>query len=164
MKGEYYCKPGCEPERYGTGWLDLKTADNCSFKKGELVTVDFGIIINFPRGIEGILVPRSSTLTRHGLIMSGFGVIDNEYKGPEDFIGGRFYTICDGFIPKGTRLCQLRIQKNMSNVDFTQTEAPNFQNKSRGGFGSTGRLASEMDYDDGFVAGVEYAIRNKITE
>lgn len=164
MKLEFYCKDGCIPERFGSGWLDLKTSENLSFKRGELVSCDFGIIINFPKGIEGILVPRSSTLMRHGLIMSGVGIIDNEYKGPDDFIGGRFYAICDGFIPKGTRLCQLRIQKNMGGIELQKVNEPNFQTKSRGGFGSTDYNLDENSYDDGFIAGLDYAIRILGTE
>lgn len=162
MRLEIYCKPGCIPQRYGSGWFDLKTAEDVYFKRGEIVSVDFGIIINFPKGIEGILAPRSSTLTRHGLIMSGVGIIDNEYKGPDDYIGGRFYAICDGFIPRGTRICQLRIQKNMGSVDLVEVNEPNFQNKSRGGFGSTDNIIDTYSYDDGFIAGIEYAIKNSI--
>lgn len=40
------------------------------------------------------------------------------------------------FIPKGTRIAQFRIMKNMPELKFTETFMLN--NKSRGGFGSTG--------------------------
>ena len=161
MRIEFYCKPGCEPVRYGSGWFDLKTSEDVSFKRGDIVRIDFGVIFNYPKGIEGVLVPRSSTIERHGLILSGIGVIDNEYKGPDDYIGGRFYALCDGFIPRGTRVAQLRFQKAMPTVDLIQCDEAKFSSKNRGGFGSTDNM--EISYDEGFINGIEYAIRNKIT-
>ena len=164
MKVEYVCKAGCEPERFGSGWFDLKSAKPVVYRKGELVRVDFGVIINFPEGVEGILAPRSSLLEKHGLIMSGVGVIDNEYKGPKDYISGRFYAICDGYIDKGERLCQLRLLENMGKAELIKTTAKAFANKSRGGFGSTDKSEAELSYDKGFNDGIDYCLANKLGE
>lgn len=164
MNIEFYCKDGCYPERFGSGWFDLKSAKPVTYLKGEIVKIDFGVTINFPDRMEAIIAPRSSLLEKHGLIMSGIGVIDNEYKGPNDFISGRFYAISDGFIDKGERICQLKFQQNMGDIVLVKRENNTFSKKSRGGFGSTDKSAAELSYDKGFIDGIDYCLANKIGE
>lgn len=63
-------------------------------------------------------------------------VIDNKYCGNDDQWGMPVYATRNVTIPKGTRLCQFRIQKNQPDILFKEVDSLNGSN--RNGFGSTG--------------------------
>lgn len=63
-------------------------------------------------------------------------VIDSSYSGNGDIWGYPVYATRDVFIPKGTRLCQFRINKKQPELIFE--EVVNLSDKNRKGFGSTG--------------------------
>lgn len=63
-------------------------------------------------------------------------VIDNKYCGNDDQWGMPVYATQNVTIPKGTRLCQFRIQKSQPDILFKEVDSLN--GSSRGGFGSTG--------------------------
>ena len=66
-----------------------------------------------------------------------FAMTNNIAKKIGKYIAGEFYDNRKfTFIPKGARIAQFRIMKNMPELKFTETFMLN--NKSRGGFGSTG--------------------------
>lgn len=126
------------PTRIGDEWYDLRTTKQISFKKGQIVKINFNFIMNLPDGYEAIIAPRSSTLERYGLIMSGIGIIDNRYCGKQDEIGGRFYAICDGTIMSHTAIVQFRIIPTMKeNIKLNLAPLKDFPDSNRGGFGST---------------------------
>lgn len=127
---------GCMPEIIKVGdWVDLMTAEDYSFKcphakmlhkhKGEKgspiersrdVVFDYkllnlGVAVQLPRGFEVVLLPRSSTFKKWGiLLVNSQGVIDQSYCGPNDI--WRFPALATRTvtIPKGTPIAQFRIQ------------------------------------------------------
>jgi dUTP pyrophosphatase len=123
------------PEKHGA-FYDLATAEDISLKAGESRLVSLGISIQLPKGYYTIVVSRSSTFNRYGLILSnGIGIIDNEYCGDGDIIHFPAMATEDIYIPKGTRIAQMTFLKELPAV---MDKVAFLGNPDRGGFGSTG--------------------------
>ena len=122
----------------GGDWIDLCAAEDIELSFLDSYLIPLGVAIELPKGHEGILVPRSSTFKKYGILMTNsIGVIDESYNGDED--EWHFPCICMAnktFIPKGARICQFRIFKHQSPLGFVKVEHLNHIN--RGGIGSTG--------------------------
>ena len=121
-------------------WIDLYTAEDVTLKQFEFAMISLGVSMEIPEGYEANIVPRSSTYKHWGIIQTNsYGVIDNSYSGDNDIWKFPCVKINSGevTIPKGTRLCQFRINKNMDAVDFVEVETLN--NEDRSGFGSSGK-------------------------
>ena len=120
-------------------WIDLRTAEDVEMFLFDYHKIKLGVGMILPEGYEALVVPRSSTFQKWGIIMAnGMGVIDNSYSGNDDkwhFPAIAFKTT---FIPRGTRIAQFRIQKKMEDVKFVEVSKLN--DISRGGFGSTGSM------------------------
>jgi dUTP pyrophosphatase len=118
-------------------WVDLHTAEDVSLKALEYKTISLGVSMELPEGYYAHIVPRSSAFKKHGVIMTNsIGVIENSYKGDNDVWGFPALAMRDTFIPKGTRLCQFRLEKQAEQIEFIEVDK--LGNKDRGGFGSTG--------------------------
>lgn len=167
----------CFPVNFEIGdWVDLCTSEDITLKapqankmhirnksKKDLpevrtrdVDFDFtyiplGVCIEVPKGYESILVPRSSTFKRYGLIQTNsIGVIDQTFSSDKDewklpVIATRSITI-----PKGTRIAQFRVQLSQKATVWQKLKwifsrpiklqkVSTLNNKVRGGFGSTGK-------------------------
>lgn len=115
-------------------WIDIASPDLIKYKKGDTVSVNFGVAMELPSGYEAHIAPRSSTFQNTGLILTnGVGVIDNSYCGDNDFWGAKFYATRDGFIDRGQRICQFRIMKNQPDIHFQTVKT--LGNEDRGGYG-----------------------------
>ena len=120
-----------------SNWIDLRAAENINLKAGEFKLIPLGVGMILPEGYEANIVPRSSTFKKWGIIQTNsFGVIDNSYSGDNDQWFFPAYATRDTRINKNDRICQFRINKIQSDIEFTITDKLN--DKSRGGFGSTG--------------------------
>lgn len=118
-------------------WIDLRTAKLIAIRQGESTLIPLGVIISVPSGYESVLVPRSSTFKKYGIIQTnGIGVIDHLYCGPNDEWKMPVYATRDTVIPANTRICQFRIIPSQEVTIRTVNDV--MQEKSRGGFGSTG--------------------------
>lgn len=118
-------------------WIDLRNNEDVSLKKGDFKLIDLGVAMELPDGYEAMVIPRSSTFLKYGLLQANsLGLIDNSYCGDNDFWAMPAYATRDIEIPKGTRICQFRIQKNQPDINFEFVDS--LGNKNRGGFGSTG--------------------------
>ena len=61
-------------------WIDLRTAENVALHEGDFKLISLGVSIKLPKGYEAIIVPRSSTFGRYGIIMTNsMGIIDESY-------------------------------------------------------------------------------------
>lgn len=119
-------------------WIDLYTSENVAFGAGAYGCIPLGVSMQLPKGYEALVVPRSSTFKKYGLIMANsMGVIDESYNGESDVWGFPAYATRDVDIPKHTRICQFRIVKHQPAIKFERVEA--LGNVARGGFGSTGK-------------------------
>ena len=121
----------------GGDWIDLSCVEDIDMKQGEFKLIHLGVIIGLPNGYEGLLLPRSSTFKKYGIILANsMGVIDNSYRGPEDEWMMAAYATRDIHVDKYTRIAQFRIMKNQPY--FALNEVKEVSDTSRGGFGSTG--------------------------
>lgn len=164
---------GCMPEINVLGdWIDLRSAVNMSllapqaetlkykevsdtkvgFRNVNLKTfyIPLGVAMEIPEGYEAILASRSSTPKKFDIfIPTGFGIIDNTFKGDNDEWNFVCTPMKETWISKGDRICQFRIQLSQkatfwqklkwlfsSGVELVKVDS--LGNKDRGGLGSTG--------------------------
>ncbi len=118
-------------------WIDLYTYEDTVLFAGDSAIIPLGVAMKLPAGYEAIVAPRSSTFKRWSIIQTNsLGVIDSSYCGDDDQWGMPVYATRNVTIPKGTRLCQFRIQKRQPDILFKEVDFLN--NENRGGFGSSG--------------------------
>ena len=161
---------GCEPYILGKGdWIDLKAAEDTkielptaglmkrhNIERRRDVTfttalIPLGVVIKLPKGMEAIVVPRSSSFKQFGFLQTNsVGVIDNTYSGPTDEWKMPILAIKDAEIFKGERICQFRIQPSQKATLWQKLKwlfsngvkikyVNDVNSPSRGGFGSTGK-------------------------
>lgn len=119
-------------------WIDLRAAETVELKKGEFKIISLGITVVIPDGYEMNIVPRSSTYKNFKILQTNcFSVIDNSYSGFNDIVGFPALAMEDTVVHKGDRICQFRLNKKMENLDLIEVKEAS--DKSRGGFGSTGK-------------------------
>ena len=100
-------------------WVDLYTREEVVLQEGESTIIHLGVAMKLPNGYEAYLAPRSSTFKRWGLIQTNsIGVIDSTYCGNDDEWGMPVYATRPVIIPRGTRLCQFRIQQTQPKMNF----------------------------------------------
>jgi dUTP pyrophosphatase len=148
-------------------WIDLRAAERMQIiapqagtLKGknagkrdvtnEPVYIPLGVAMQLPKGFEAIVVSRSSTPKKLGIISANnVGVIDNTYNGDDDQWKFPALSIRRTVIEKNTRICQFRIQLSQkatllqklkwllsSGIEFK--EVATLDNSNRGGLGTTG--------------------------
>ena len=118
-------------------WIDLRAAETVEMKAGEFRLISLGVSMKLPEGYEAHVVPRSSTFKKWGVLqVNSMGVIDNSYCGENDIWKFPALAIRNTTINEGDRICQFRIVKKMDDVEFTEVE--HMEDEDRGGFGSTG--------------------------
>lgn len=122
----------------GAAGFDLAIPDAISVPANATTRAPLGLVIRAPRNHFMMVVPRSSTYKRWGVILeNGVGIVDEDYCGPEDELAllirnGENH---DKIIPAGTRLAQGIF------VPYTRGIFVNWGGpiaESRGGWGSTG--------------------------
>lgn len=149
-------------------WIDLRAAEDVeialpSAKREQQVNnvklrkvtinnqlVSLGVAIKLPKGYEAIVAPRSSSYKNFGVILSNsIGVIDNSYCGPDDIWKFNAIALKPCTIKKGDRICQFRIQLSQKATIWQKIKwlftngvrikvIHKFNDKNRGGIGSTG--------------------------
>lgn len=167
---------GCMPQIIDKGdWIDLVTKEDtvlrcpqaCKLhrRKGKnqqveneertrdvvfhYILIGLGVCIEVPKGYEAVVVPRSSTFKKYGLLQTNsIGVIDQTYCGDEDEWKMPVVATRQVTIPKGTRIAQFKVQLSQmatpwQKIKWLFSHKPNLKkvellnNKARGGFGST---------------------------
>ncbi len=118
-------------------WIDLRAAEDVVLKKDEFRIISLGVSMKLPDGYEANIVPRSSTFKKWGIIQTNhMGVIDNSYSGNNDIWCMPVYAMRDTEIKMNDRICQFRIVKKQSEIEFIEVDY--LSGANRGGFGSTG--------------------------
>jgi dUTP pyrophosphatase len=127
-------------ERFNTGdYIDLRAAEDITMKAGEYKAIPLGVAMELPAGYEAMVVPRSSTFKKYGIIMANsIGIIDESFKGDNDEWHFVAYALRDTFIQKNERICQFRIIQHQPMIHLKEVE--HLGNADRGGIGSTGRM------------------------
>lgn len=119
-------------------WIDLRSAEDVTLKKGEFKLISLGVAMELPEGYEAHVVPRSSTFKNFGIIQANHqGVVDNTYCGDNDQWFMPVYAVRDTQIHVNDRICQFRIMENQPKIVFE--EVTSLGNEDRGGHGSTGK-------------------------
>ena len=119
-------------------WIDLSAAEEVSLRAGDFRLIPLGVAMALPEGYEAHVAPRSSTYKNFGIIQTNsIGIIDNSYCGEEDEWKMSAYALRDTVIHKNDRICQFRIMEKQP--DFELETVDHLKEKSRGGFGSTGK-------------------------
>jgi dUTP pyrophosphatase len=118
-------------------WIDLRVAEDIHLEAGEFKLIPLGVAMALPPNYEALLIPRSSTFKKYGIIQTNsIGLIDETYCGDNDEWLLPVYATRAVTIPKNTRICQFRILKHQPLVAFAEVE--HLSETDRGGFGSTG--------------------------
>lgn len=119
-------------------WVDLRSAEDVTLKKGEFKLIPLGIAMELPKGYEAHVVPRSSTYKNFGVIQTNhMGVIDETYCGDNDQWFMPVLAMRDTRIHVNDRICQFRIMEHQPELVFEETEI--LSHADRGGHGSTGK-------------------------
>ena len=119
-------------------WIDLRTNDTISLRKGDFRLIPLGIGMKLPEGYEAHVAPRSSTFKNWGIIqVNSVGVIDNSYSGDNDQWFMPVYATKDTTIQRNDRVCQFRIVEKQPMIEFDTVKF--LDNVDRGGFGSSGK-------------------------
>ena len=118
--------------------IDLRAAEDVTFKAGEFKLIPLGVAMELPSGFEAHVYPRSSTYKNFGLTQTNsVGIIDNSYNGDNDQWMYPAVASKDVTIHKNDRICQFRIVRNQPEINFCEVEK--LGDNDRGGFGSTGK-------------------------
>jgi dUTP pyrophosphatase len=121
----------------GDAGFDLFVSRDTEIPVGQFKDVPCDIALEFPPGVWGLIIGRSSTLRKHNLMVTP-GVIDNGYRGP--LYAGVYNMNGVQFSAKrGMRLAQI-IPFPLTASGLLPVEVPHLGGSDRGqsGFGSTG--------------------------
>lgn len=122
----------------GACCFDLITRETTIIGSGQVGLIPQNIIIQVPKDHMLMLVPRSSTPRKKGLLIPhGIGVIDRDYQGEHDEVMFQVYNFTDQAIKveRGERVAQGCIVP-IAKAEFE--EINHVLGQTRGGFGSTG--------------------------
>lgn len=128
------------PERHGA-MFDLAASEDVELHEGEMKIIHLGIRMKLPEGYFGLVVPRSSTCLKHGIMMANsVGIIEPDYCGPNDVWGFVAYATRGTKIPKGIRIAQFMPVPMFGDLDFDVVDEMPYPD--RGGYGSTGEKSN----------------------
>lgn len=120
-----------------TGY-DLFLDKHHEFLPGKNTLATTGIGVDLDEGFTALILGRSSTLNKHGIIVYP-GLIDQDYQG-ELLIS--VFTPSDKYVnvEKGTRIAQLVLMRNegFDRVPVWRIEPEQATERGTGGFGSSG--------------------------
>ena len=126
-------------ETGGSFGFDFLAREDTTIESGQIGLVPSNTIIKCPDGLALLILPRSSTYRKTGLVFPhSIGLIDQDYCGPEDeimiqLVNPRNHAVT---VNKGDKIAQgLFVQSPQ--VSFVEVEKDFLGKDSRGGFGST---------------------------
>lgn len=135
------------PERHGA-MFDLAASEDVELREGEVKVIPLGIRMKLPEGYFGLVVPRSSTCLKYGIMMANsVGIIEPDYCGDNDVWGFVAYATRGTKIPKGIRIAQFMPVPMFGDLDFDVVDS--MPDPDRGGYGSTGEKSAEGQTAEG---------------
>jgi len=126
-----------EYQTKGSAAFDLAAADSVVVAPGEVRLVPTGLVIEVPAGMFLGIFARSSTPLKRGLMVAnGVGVVDSDYRGPEDEVKIAVVNVTAKAvtIERGDRIAQGIL---LPAPHVTWDEVDQVRSSSRGGFGAT---------------------------
>lgn len=126
-----------ESKTEGAAAFDFHARISMEILPGQIQYVPLNVAVEVPEGHFLLLVARSSTHKKGIIMANGIGIMDPDFFGDEDEYKAAYYNFTDKpvMIEKGERIAQGLIIKREA---ITWQEVDNMQNKTRGGFGTTG--------------------------
>ena len=127
-----------EYQSAGAAGFDLASNADLVVQPGEVTLVPTGLVIEVPEGhLLGVFARSSTPLKRGLMVANGVGVVDSDYRGPNDEIKIQVlnFTTAPVAITRGDRLAQGVILPFIR-PEWTEGTGPG--GPTRGGFGSTG--------------------------
>ena len=129
------------PMRNGACY-DLFIPEDIVVQAGQTVKIPLGFACKLPEGWHALINMRSSTWKTWGLCLTNqTGIIDSNYCGNDDewilsvYRPHSFITPVE--VQAGTRIAQFRLEKDCPDIEWEIVDS--LPDKSRGGFGSTGK-------------------------
>jgi dUTP pyrophosphatase len=122
----------------GSAGFDLASTVQMTLQPGEIRLVPTGLVIETPPGYFLAVVARSSTPIKKGLMVAnGVGVVDSDYRGPDDEVMVEVINVTRGevIVGRGDRLAQGLF---LPVVQAEWEEIAEVMAPTRGGVGSTG--------------------------
>jgi dUTP pyrophosphatase len=116
---------------------DLKSNEDVTIYPQDWYLVETGVYIEMPKGVVGLIHPRSGLAFKHGItVLNAPGTIDSDYRGE---IKVMLYNASDEpfDINKGDRIAQIVFQQYLK-AEFILTDMLSSTERGEGGFGSTG--------------------------
>ena len=93
-------------------WIDLRASEEVELKAGEFTVIHLGVAMELPKGYFAMIVPRSSTFAKWGIIQTNHvGIIDEAYCGDNDEWGLPVLAFRNTKIHKNDRICQFAVFK-----------------------------------------------------
>lgn len=127
-----------EYQTKGAVGFDLYSRVDMKIAPQAIVLIPTNLVVKVPVGYMLLVVPRSSTPRKKGLLIPhGIGVVDQDYCGETDEVKFQAYNFTqqEVSVARGERIAQGLLVK----VGIAQfSEDHTADKKSRGGFGSTG--------------------------
>ncbi|MBI3336648.1 dUTP diphosphatase [Candidatus Peregrinibacteria bacterium] len=124
-------------ETNGAVGFDLVTREDTVIQPREIKLISGNVIVQVPRGYALLIIPRSSTARKKGLICPhSLGVIDQDYCGPDDEVMVQVQNITNTpvIVTRGERIAQGLFVK-VETAEWVEVKESIQQ--TRGGFGST---------------------------
>ena len=118
--------------------IDVRAAEDVDLKYMQSTIIPLGFSCQLPKGYFALLLPRSSTFKRWGIIeTNSCGMIDESFCGDGDQWGMPVVALRnDVHIKKNERIGQFIILPKMPTIQFEIVDS--LGNENRGSFGSTG--------------------------
>lgn len=136
--------------KYNTKKNPISEEEKLKYKRDvvfQSVLIPLGVCMELPKGYEAVVIPRSSTFKKYGLIQANSeGLIDCSYNSEKDEWKFPGVATKDAVIAKGERICQFRIQlsqkatmwqklKWLFSSSVKLEKVDHLDNEPRGGFG-----------------------------
>ena len=132
-------------ETRGAAGFDFLAREDKVIEPHQIVLVPGNVIVETPEGYMLAVVSRSSTPKKRGLMLPhSIGIIDSDYRGPEDEIWIQVYNFTDKpvTVNRGDKIAQ-GIFIPVSQVEWREVDEVSAP--TRGGGGSTGGYVGALD-------------------
>lgn len=127
-----------EHKTSGAAAFDLTARETIEILPKQIGYVPLNVAVETPTGYFMLIAARSSTHKKGLTKINGIGIIDPDYSGDEDEVKAAYYNFSDKpvVVEKGERIAQGVF---VPVAQFEWDEVDSLQNKTRGGFGTTGQ-------------------------
>ena len=122
----------------GAAAFDLSARDEVIIQPHAIGYISLNVAVETPAGYFLLIAARSGTHKKGLMLANGIGIIDPDFSGDGDEIQAAYYNFTDRpvIVEKGERIAQGMF---VATEEFAWEETNSMNNKTRGGFGTTGK-------------------------